>query len=243
MEADRPQAISGARAFQVGDPWPTWPAGAPTPATERLPVGLPLPCLAGVSWHCDDSTTPIQPEEEVAMRQRTRFRKLPFASLLGGLMLVSLSLPGAASAATSPSPTLSKTGSAPVSAKSIGSCRTYLYWSNSAAQVAAVDACLERLPGGVRAHFYFSVSQGTANFKGTLNTCSIAFGCRKSRAFQLQGVGSTPVGVATDWDSACPTVADWYGYLRLLDIRFLPSGELHQGTGPYLSQTLRTTAC
>ena len=177
------------------------------------------------------------------MRHRTRSRTLPAILLLAGLMLASLSVPGAALAATSTTGMSAKARTAPVSIQSLGSCKTYLRWSNPLTQVAEIDACLERLPGGVRAHFYLSVSQGTANFKGTLNTCSVEFGCRKSRAFHLEGVGSTPVGVATDWDSACPTIATWYGYLRLLDIRFLPSGELHQGTGPYVSDSLRTTAC
>ena len=110
-------------------------------------------------------------------------------------------------------------------------------------QEVIIDACLERLPGGVRAHYFFWVIGGTANLKGTLNTCSVEFGCRKSRSFHLLGVGATPVAVATDWDSSCPTIATWFGKLRLLDIRFLPSGELHQGTGPYFSETLRTAAC
>jgi hypothetical protein len=154
-----------------------------------------------------------------------------------GFLLVTWALPGAAPGAT-PERGLGSEGSeSPASVESIESCRQDDYGATLSTQVAVIRACVERLPGGVRAHFFFRVAGGgTANFKGTLHTCTTEFGCSKSRDFWIQGVDSDYVAVATAWDTAChPTRTATYGYIRLLDIRFMPSGELHQGTGPYLS--------
>jgi hypothetical protein len=166
-------------------------------------------------------------------------------AVLAGLLLAAWALPGSALAAT-PAGGLGSEGSqSPVSVQSIvlESCRTSYRLANSG-QMASITACLERLPGGIRAHFYFSVDRGTANFKGTLHTCTEeSRRCLKSRGFWFQGVGAAGVAAATDWASTCPWVSSWYGYIRLLDIRFMPSGELRAGTGPYRSNTYETTAC
>jgi hypothetical protein len=175
------------------------------------------------------------------MLLRPRLWRPRLVGLLVGLLLATWVLPGSALATTSKD-LRSKGSGPPASVASIESCRGYTYLAASG-QTAFITACLERLPGGVRAYFFFSVDSGTANFKGTLHTCATQFvSCRKSRDFWLQGVGSTQTRVATDWD-CYPTSVTWYGLVRLLDIRFLPSGELHQGTGPYLSRYLRTAAC
>jgi hypothetical protein len=175
--------------------------------------------------------------------ERGRRRPYRTLALLVGLVLTICVLPGPALAEPS-KPQVRSTGSwSPASIDVVNWCRTYYYFATNSTQVAAIQACVERLPGGVRAYFGFSVSSGTANFKGTLWTCSDYLGCRKSRDFWLQGVGQRTVGVATAWDTSCPVYTDWYGFIRLLDIRFLPSGELHAGTGPYRSDDLRSNAC
>lgn len=163
-------------------------------------------------------------------------------ALLAALLLTTWVLEGPALAATSKPDVQRGDSVSPASGRSVDWCRRNGYRVVSGQEVI-IDACLERLPGGVRAHYFFWAIGGTANLKGTLNTCSVEFGCRRSKAFHLRGVGATPVAVATAWDSSCPTIASWYGHVRLLDIRFLPSGELHRGTGPHNSETMRTTAC
>jgi hypothetical protein len=150
----------------------------------------------------------------------------------------------------------SRTGAArekPMQIASLVGCQPQDYVSPTG-QVLFVYACLERLPGGIRAHYEFWPWSGTANIQGTLNTCFGGTGgspvCRKSRDFHVTGVGPAGVKIATDWDSTCPTTVTWFGWIRLLDIRFLPSGELRQGTtGPddgfsgYDSARLTTNAC
>jgi hypothetical protein len=165
-------------------------------------------------------------------------------AVLVGLLLAIWVLPGSALAAAPAGGPGSEGSQSPVSIKSIvpESCRTSYKVANSG-QVAYVTACLERLPGGIRAHYYFSVDRGTANFKGTLNTCNELSCPRKSRDFWFRGVGPAGVAVATDWDSTCPRVSRWYGLVRLLDIRFMPSGELKAGAGPYYTNTHQTNAC
>jgi hypothetical protein len=165
-------------------------------------------------------------------------------ALLVSLLLTTWVLPGSALAATPARDLRSEGSESPASIESVRSCRAEVYEAGSSNQEALIEVCVERLPGGVRAHLFLSVHYwGTGNFKGTLHTCSYEFGCRKSRDFWFQGVGSAGVQVATAWDSSCPTTANWYGYIRLLDIRFMPSGELHRGTGPYYSWPYLTDAC
>jgi len=175
--------------------------------------------------------------------KRGRRRPVRALTILVSLVLTICVLPGPALAETSRPQVGSKGSWSPASIDEVNWCRTYFYFATKSDQVAAIQACVERLPGGVRAHFGFSVNKGTANFRGTLWTCSDLLGCRKSRGFWLQGVGQRTVKVATDWDTSCPAYTDWRGFIRLLDIRFLPSGELHQGTGPYWSHDLRSNAC
>jgi hypothetical protein len=159
-------------------------------------------------------------------------------------LLVTWVLPDSALAAASETGLASGSSESPASVESIESCRFEEYPATLSNQVVSIEPCVVRLPGGVRAHFFFTVvGGGTANFKGTLHTCTTQFGCRESRVFWLQGVDDLGAGVATDWDSTCPTQATWYGRIDLLDIRFMPSGELHRGTGPYFSYYFRTTAC
>jgi hypothetical protein len=122
-------------------------------------------------------------------------------------------------------------------------------YASSTGRVLFVEACLERLPGGVRAHFTFAPLTGTVNIKGTLHTCTLST-CLKSTPFNVTGIPVTGRKVATAWATTCPTTNTWWGYIRLLDIRFMPSGELRAGTtGPpdgfsgYDSLNYTTNAC
>jgi hypothetical protein len=86
------------------------------------------------------------------MPHRPRSWRPRAVALLVGLLLTTWVLPGSALAATDVPKERSKGSRSPASVASIGSCD---YWAYPAAsgQYALVDACLERLPGGVRAHF------------------------------------------------------------------------------------------